>query len=40
MRIEIINRSKHQLPQYSTAASVNMDLRVNLGNEILLHPMD
>lgn len=40
MRIKVINRSKHQLPQYSTEASAGMDLRANLESDILLQPME
>lgn len=40
MRIKIINKSKHALPQYSTEASSGMDLRANLENDVLLKPLE
>ena len=40
MRIKIINKSKHPLPQYSTEASSGMDLRANLENDVLLKPFE
>jgi len=39
MKIKIINKSKHELPAYSTAASAGMDLRANLSEDINLLPM-
>ena len=39
MKIRIINKSKHQLPQYATALSAGMDLRANLDAPIVLKPM-
>ena len=38
MKARIVNRSKHKLPEYSTAFSAGMDLRANLENEIVLSP--
>jgi len=40
MRIKIINKSKHPLPQYSTEASSGIDLRANLENDVLLKPLE
>jgi dUTP pyrophosphatase len=40
MKIKVINKSKHNLPQYSTEASAGMDLRANIKNDIVLHPME
>src|SRR5450759_669192 len=40
MRIKVINKSKHPLPQYSTEASSGMDLRANLENDVLLKPLE
>jgi dUTP pyrophosphatase len=40
MKIKIINRSKHSLPEYATAASAGMDLRANLDQPVLLKPME
>jgi len=39
MKIRIINKSKHDLPAYSTDASAGMDLRANIDEEIVLKPM-
>ena len=39
MNVEIINRSKHPLPKYETEHSAGLDLRANLDQEIVLHPM-
>ena len=38
MKIKIVNKSKHQLPAYSTVASAGMDLRADIDNEIVLGP--
>lgn len=40
MKINIINKSKHQLPGYETEASAGMDLRANLNEEIILKPLE
>ena len=37
--IQIINKSKHALPQYATKLSAGMDLRANLESPIVLKPM-
>jgi len=39
MKIQVINTSKHPLPQYATEQSAGMDLRANLNTPILLKPM-
>lgn len=39
MKVQIINKSKHQLPAYETPLSAGMDLRANLNEPILLQPM-
>ena len=39
MKIRIINRSKHPLPQYSTELSAGMDIRANIAGDIVLEPM-
>jgi dUTPase len=39
MKIKVINKSKQQLPQYSTEASAGIDLRANHDKEIVLHTM-
>jgi dUTP pyrophosphatase len=40
MKIKVINKSKHKLPEYSIEAAAGMDLRANLENEIILKPME
>ena len=39
MKIKIINKSKHRLPAYATAASAGMDLRANLDEPVVLKPL-
>ncbi len=39
MILKIVNQSKHPLPQYETEASAGMDLRANLGEPIILKPL-
>lgn len=36
--VKIVNKSRHQLPQYSTACSAGMDLRANIDSPIVLRP--
>jgi dUTP pyrophosphatase len=40
MKIRVIKKSKHQLPQYSTGESAGMDLLANLDKEIILKPLE
>lgn len=40
MKVEIINKSKHQLPSYATIFSAGMDLRANLDSPIVLQPLE
>ena len=40
MKINIINKSQHSLPEYETGNSAGMDLRANLGEPILLKPLE
>jgi len=39
MKINIINKSKHELPAYATNASAGMDLRANIETPIVLKPL-
>lgn len=39
MKVQIINKSHHALPQYATLQSAGMDLRANLDQAIVLKPM-
>lgn len=40
MKMKIINKSKHELPEYKTAFSAGMDLRANLEASVLLKPLE
>jgi dUTP pyrophosphatase len=40
MKIKIINKSKHELPGYSTLAAAGMDLRANLDTPIVLGSLE
>ncbi|WP_444385069.1 dUTP diphosphatase [Prevotellamassilia timonensis] len=40
MKIKIVNRSHHALPEYATALSAGLDLRANLEEDITLQPME
>jgi len=39
MKIKVINKSKHGLPHYATAASAGFDVRANIDNPIVLKPL-
>ena len=39
MKIQIVNKSKHSLPQYATSLSAGLDLRANLDEPIVLKPL-
>lgn len=39
MEVDIINKSKHQLPSYATSFSAGMDLRANIDQPIELQPL-
>ncbi|NLN29777.1 MAG: dUTP diphosphatase [Bacteroidales bacterium] len=38
MKIKIINKSGHKLPEYSTPASAGMDLRASINEDIIIAP--
>ncbi|MCR5312148.1 MAG: dUTP diphosphatase [Bacteroidaceae bacterium] len=40
MKLQIINKSHHPLPEYATPQSAGMDLRANLDEPITLAPME
>ena len=40
MKVQIINKSKHELPNYETIASAGMDLRANIEEAITLKPLE
>jgi dUTP pyrophosphatase len=39
MKIRIVNKSRHKLPEYTTGYSAGMDLRANIDNDIVREPM-
>ncbi len=40
MNVQIINKSKHQTPNYETEGSAGMDLRANLNKPMVLKPLE
>ena len=40
MKIKVVNKSHHALPQYATPQSAGMDLRANLDEPVVLHPLE
>lgn len=38
MKVQIVNKSKHELPKYATKLSAGMDLRANINEPIVLQP--
>ncbi len=40
MKVRIINKSRHALPQYATPYSAGLDLRANLEESIVLKPLE
>ena len=40
MKIKIVNKSKHPLPNYATALAAGMDLRANIAEPIELFPLE
>ncbi|MBI9056657.1 MAG: dUTP diphosphatase [Labilibaculum sp.] len=40
MKVKIVNKSKHDLPKYSTELSAGMDLRANLDESIVLKSLE
>ena len=40
MKVKVVNKSKHELPHYSTIASAGMDLRANINESITLKPLE
>lgn len=40
MKVEIVNKSKHELPKYATASSAGMDIRANIEQPIVLKPLE
>ncbi len=40
MKIKIVSKSKHLLPEYSTSSSAGMDLRANISQPVILKPLE
>ena len=40
MKVKIVNKSKHNLPSYSTIASAGMDIRANINNPFTIKPLE
>lgn len=40
MTVQIVNKSKHALPNYETLSSAGMDLRANITESIILKPLE
>ncbi len=39
MKIRIVNKSRHSLPDYSTLHSAGMDIRANIDEDVVLMPL-
>ncbi len=40
MKLKIVNKSKHSLPEYKTVMSAGMDLRADLKESIVIKPLE
>jgi dUTP pyrophosphatase len=40
MQVKIVNKSKHDLPEYATLHAAGMDIRANLSEPITLKPLE
>ena len=40
MKIKVVNKSKHLLPEYATPLSAGMDIRANLESPVVLQPLE
>jgi len=40
MQVQIINKSKHEIPAYETEGAAGMDMRANIENPITLKPLE
>jgi dUTP pyrophosphatase len=40
MKVKVVNKSKHDLPNYETEMAAGMDLRANMDEAITLNPLD
>lgn len=40
MKLKVVNKSKHALPEYKTVLSAGMDLRADLNESIIIKPLE
>jgi len=40
MKVKVVNKSAHELPNYSTIYSAGMDLRANISAKVVLKPLE
>lgn len=40
MEVRIVNKSKHELPEYKTKYSAGLDLRANIEEDVILKPLE
>ena len=40
MKVKIVNKSKHKLPEYETKLSAGMDIRANLDEPVMMKPLE
>ncbi len=40
MKVKIVNKSKHAIPEYATKFSAGLDIRANLQSSIVLKPLE
>ena len=40
MKVRVVNKSKHSLPNYSTIASAGMDIRANIDQAFSIKPLE
>lgn len=40
MKVQIINKSKHALPQYETTGAAGLDLKANIAESVFLQPLE
>jgi len=40
MKINIVNKSRHALPEYKTKSSAGMDIRANIDETVVLQPLE
>lgn len=40
IKIKVVNKGNQQLPEYATPLSAGMDMRANIGEDIVLKPME